>query len=243
MANEREFYNYHYFNYADGKASWNTGSLKFGDALAALCYAHGIGFAQLKAQWPEVFTEERWDAGTESLNRRYIDEQLDFLKTHATRHPKNVLEIGGGRGEVAATLHRMNIPVTSIEIGEGADQWYTETGHQFFGQDWQNVKPLNMGVEEAIDQIDITTFDTIVMVESLEHIPAEKFDPVWQKISQQFHGLFIVTNWLIYHPIRVGQYASEFEHCRLVDDALYDEWTAQSRRCVFRDRSHLVLEL
>lgn len=237
-----EFYNYDYFNHADGKASWNSSSLKFGDALASLAYAHGITFDAMRAAFPEILTDNRWDSQTESHNKRYIDEQIDFLNRDATRRPKNVLEIGGGRGEVAATLHRMNIGVTSIEFGEGANQWYQETGKKFFGDDWENIVPLNESVEVAVNNLDLTTFDTIIMVESLEHIPEEMFAPVWQKIVDQFHGLFIVTNWLSYHPIAVGQFASPSEHCRLVDDALFDNWTTQAQRCVFRDRSHLVLE-
>lgn len=242
MSNDGVLYDYQYFHGADGKASWSTGSLKFGDALAALAYAHNITFDTLRSAFPEVFTDERWQGQTESLNKRYIDEQIDFLNRNATRRPKNVLEIGGGRGEVAATLHRMNIGVTSIEFGQGADRWYHETGEQFFGQGWQNIRPLNKSVEVAVNEVDLNSFDTIVMVESLEHIPEEIFAPVWQKIVNQFHGLFIVTNWLSYHPIAVGQYASVAEHCRLVNDDLYDQWTTQARRCVFRDRSHLVLE-
>lgn len=242
MSNDGSYYNYKYFQHCDGKASWNTRSLKFGDALAALAYAHGITFDAMRKAFPEVLTDERWQGQTESVNKRYIDEQIDFLNRSASRRPKNVLEIGGGRGEVAATLHRMNIGVTSIEFSNGANQWYKETGEQFFGQGWQNVEPLNKSVDVAINDVDLKTFDTIIMVESLEHIPEEKFNPVWDRIVNQFHGLFIVTNWLSYHPIAVGQYASVTEHCRLVNDALYDQWISQARQCVFRDRSHLVLE-
>ena len=240
--NNSKLYNYDYFKRADGTVSWNNSSLKFGDALPALAYAHGISFDAVKSEFPEVFTNGREDSHTESHNKRYIDEQINFLTRNATRHPKNILEIGGGRGEVAAAVHKMGIGITSVEVGEGANQWYRETGKKFFGPDWENVTPLNKGVEEAIDDLDLSKFDTIVMVESLEHIPEENFNKVWKKITEQFHGLFIVVNWLSYHPIAVGQYASPEEHCRLVDDALYDTWTAQARRCVFRDRSHLVLE-
>ena len=237
-----KLYNYDYFKRADGTVSWNSSSLKFGDALPALAYAHGITLDAVRNQFPEVFANGRENSHTESQNKRYIDEQLEFLTRNATRNPKNILEIGGGRGEVAAAIHKMGIGVTSIEIGKGAARWYQETGKKFFGPDWENVAPLNKGVEDAIDEVDLSKFDTIVMVESLEHIPEEKFNKVWNKITQQFHGLFIVVNWLSYHPIAVGQYASPEEHCRLVDDALYDAWTAQAKRCVFRDRSHLVLE-
>jgi hypothetical protein len=80
------------------------------------------------------------------------------------------------------------------------------------------------------------------MVESLEHIPQEAFDPVWLAIRQQFRGRFIVVNWPDYHPIWVGRDASPQEHCRLVDDALYDDWSQQAHSVWTRRGSHLVLD-
>jgi hypothetical protein len=80
------------------------------------------------------------------------------------------------------------------------------------------------------------------MVDTIEHIQQELFDPTWDRIVREFHGRFVITNWVEYHPIKVGRYAKQQEHCRLVDDELYDAWTAQAQRCVYRNRSHLILE-
>ena len=241
MSDETNIYTYDYFQNADGKTSWNTSSLKFGDALATLAYAHGITYDAMMEYFPEIFNGSR-SGRNESHNQRYIDKQLDFLDAKATRRPKHVLEIGGGRGEVAAALHCLGVNVTSVEPGSGAKQWYRETGEKFFGNGWKNVEPINLSIDRALNWIDISSYDTIIMVESLEHIPEEKFNPVWNQILKKFHGLFIAANWIDYHPIAVGQYASPQEHCRLVDDALYDLWTSQAKQCIHREGSHIVLE-
>ena len=90
--------------------------------------------------------------------------------------------------------------------------------------------------------LDLSSFDTILMVESLEHIPEEAFEPVWQAIKSQFHGRIIVVNWPDYHPIWIGRDASPEEHCRVVDDELYDAWSAEAQSVYTRKGSHLALD-
>jgi hypothetical protein len=134
----------------------------------------------------------------------------------------------------------MGIPTTSVEISDGATEWYEKTGKHYFGQDFEWTPPVQKPILQA--GINVADYDTILMVESLEHIPAEAFDPVMEDIMNNFHGYFVVVNWKDYHPIAIGQFASAAEHCRLVDDALYDSWAARAKRTVYRDGAHLVLE-
>ena len=237
----RQLYDHAYFDKADGITSWRSGSLKFGDALAGLSYAHDITWEQLVSAFPLVFAHNEHGRG-ESVEHKFIHEQLSFLKNNQQRTPKRVLEIGGGRGEVANALKHMGIDVVSVELGADAEKWYQESGRHYFGNDFEAVVPVNLPIEQAVKDLDLSTFDTILMVESLEHIPQENFDPVWNQIVAQFHGRFIVVNWPDYHPIWVGRDASPEEHCRLVDDDLYDAWTKQAQSCVFRKGSHLVLQ-
>jgi SAM-dependent methyltransferase len=233
-----ELYNFKYFTRADGIRSWRSQSLKFGDALAGLAYAHNISWQQLKDSFPEVFAVEANGKG-ESAEDRLVDHQIQFLKDHAARTPKRVLEIGGGRGEVATVLNHMGIDVVSVEPGAGAERWYDETANHYL---FKGVKPLVGFIDQVIDQLDLSTFDTILMVESLEHIPEPAFDQVWDKIVADFRGRFITVNWVDYHPCPIGGFgASPEEHCRLVDDALYDKWSTQAE-CWFRNGSHLVLD-
>jgi hypothetical protein len=230
-------YDFKYFTRADGIVSWKSQSLKFGDALAGLGYAFGISWQQLKDEYAPVFSVDA-NGKAESVTSRYVDHQINFLKNNAQRQPKKVLEIGGGRGEVATVLNQMNIDTVSVEPGTGAVRWYEETANHY---KFKPVKPLVGFIDQLIDSIDLTEFDTILMVESLEHIPEKSFDPVWNKIVETFKGRFIVVNWVDYHPIAVGQYASPEEHCRLVNDDLYDKWSSQAN-CWWRNGSHLVLD-
>jgi hypothetical protein len=234
-------YDHDYFLRADGIRSWRAGNLKFGDAMAALSYAHGITWDQLMDAFPWYF-EIHPTGRLEVVDRNVLPDQIEFLQSAATRVPQGVLEIGGGRGEIANVLKHMNVPVTSIEVCPDAKQWFDDTGKQFFGKRFKSAVPLVGSIEQVIDQVDLTQFDTIIMIDTIEHIEQEVFDPIWERIVREFHGLFVVANWIEYHPIKVGRYAKVQEHCRLVDDELYDAWSAQAQRCVYRNRSHLVLE-
>lgn len=237
----KDLYNLKYFTSADGINSWKSGSLKFGDALAGLCYAYGITWNQLVAEFPNVFSVDPNGRG-EAISRRYVDFQMSFLRSYQTRKFSNVLEIGGGRGEVANALAREKISVTSVEPGPDAEFLYKQTGLHYFGLFHQAVTPVNKTLKDSLADIDVSKFDTILMIESLEHIPAEDFEPFWQEVVSRFHGRFIVTNWPEYHPIWIGRDASPEEHCRLVDDNLYDAWSKEAKSVWFRKGSHLVLD-
>lgn len=236
-----QLYNHQYFQKADGITSWKSQSLKFGDSLAGLCYAFGITWHEMVENFKEIFKVDANGRG-ESTNQRLVDYQINFLKSKYHRTPKRVLEIGGGRGEVATVLKAMGVDVVSVELSPDADKLYKETARHFFGDQFDPVVPVNLPIQDAIKDLDFGSFDTILMVESLEHIPAEAFEPVWDKIANHFDGRFIAVNWPDYHPIWIGRDASPQEHCRVVDDALYDQWCSQARRVVTRWGSHLVLE-
>jgi hypothetical protein len=231
-------YDEKYFQYSDGIISWIHKSLKFGDAFAALSYAFGITWEAMFNKFQEKFY---LDPMMKNEKHKYsILNQIDFLKENKTRMPNHVLEIGGGRGEIAAALTYMKIPVTSVEYGSSAARLYQKTGKHYFGEEFVNTPPIQNSIANV--DIDYNQFDTILMVESLEHIPAELFDLVMANIIKNFHGYFIVVNWKYHHPIAVGQGASSDEHCRLVDDNLYDHWASQAKKTIYRDGSHLVLE-
>lgn len=234
-------YNYEYFIKADGITSWRSQSLKFGDALAGLCYALGISWHEMVAHYKPVFQVNANGRG-ESADDRLVDHQIQFLQNKHHRWPKRVLEIGGGRGEVATVLKAMGIDVVSVELSSDAEKLYAETARHFFGEQFVPVVPVNKPVQDALKELDFSSFDTILMVESLEHIPEKAFEPVWDKIANHFTGRFITVNWPDYHPIWIGRDASPQEHCRVVDDALYDQWSSQAQRVVTRWGSHLVLE-
>lgn len=241
LKTQSHLYNINYFANSDGIVSWRSQSLKFGDAMAGLCYAFGITWFELTKHYDKVFKYDSNGRG-ESVNERYVDNQITFIQEAYRRWPKRVLEIGGGRGEVATVLKAMGVDVISVEVGSDATKLYLETAQHFFGTKFEPVVPINLPIQEAITGIDLSTFDTILLVESLEHIPAPAFEPLWNKITSDFAGRFITVNWPDYHPIWIGRDASPEEHCRVVDDALYNQWCHQAKTVVTRWGSHLVLE-
>lgn len=236
-----KLYDFNYFTKADGITSWKSKSLKFGDAMAALSYAFGLTWDDLTQAFRAAFDHDANGRG-ESVDVSLVHEQMAYLRKNARRVPNRVLEIGGGRGEVANVLKYMGIDTVSVELGPEAHRWYPATGLHYFGEGFVPAIPVNKPIQEAIRDLDLATFDTILMIESLEHIPAEAFEPVWQEIKAGFRGRFIVVNWPDYHPIWIGRDASPAEHCRLVDDALYDAWSAQAQSVYTRRGSHLALD-
>ena len=229
-------YNKNFLDNSDGIQNLNCGQLKFGDALASIAYAHDITYEQIIERFPQVRANERF-AG----NEYSVQDQLDFIKSNAKRTPKRILEIGAGRGEVTLFLTAMGYDVTAIEPSVDFVNLIIETSHKLFpttavGSYEYINKPIHLA------DIDYSKFDTILMVESLEHILAKDFDPEWEKIKANFKGYFIVVNWKKYHPIAVGQYARPEIHCRLVDDALYDSY-CEGHITKVRVKSHLCIEI
>ena len=240
---------------SDGRLSYVQGMLKFGDALAAIGYAYGIPYSNLLKTFPLVEQDNRFEnIAVGKLANNYVSvytaqDQIDFIKNNYTRIPENILEIGGGRLEVVTFLaelsRQLNVTQTIvvIEPGQHAPTYLITTARKYFPSTCSIlpvVNLINKPLHEVTD-IDYSKFDTILMVESLEHILAKDFDPCMEQIKQQFKGHFIVTNWLEYHPIAVGQYAPANVHCRLVNDALYDNYSTMGT-VKYRDRSHLWIE-
>ena len=229
-------YNKTFLDCSDGIQNLNNKHLKFGDALAAICYAYDIDYDTMTKRFPEVKSNERY-AG----NEYSIQDQMDFVKQHAKRTPRNILEIGAGRGEVTLFLTAMGCSVTAIEPSLDFVEVITNTTHKLYPTTAiGEYEYINKPIHET--DVDYSKFDTILMVESLEHILAEHFDPQWEKIKATFKGYFIVVNWKKYHPIAVGQYANASVHCRLVNDALYDSY-CEGHITKVRDKSHLCIEL
>lgn len=249
--NYAEIYTHDFFYEADGMADWKARRLKIGDALAAIAYAFGIqGLEELRAIIP---FEGIGRAILNEVEHTLVDsggmmavEQLERVWNVQTRIPRGFLEIGAGRGEVAVSLAQMTFTVQAIEPSPGAVDWFVETTEQFFRMPiGTNLKLINKPAHEAINDVDWSSVDTVLMVESLEHILANDFQAVYERIVEHLRsvsGRFIITNWVDYHPINVGDYASPEVHCRLVDDALYDAWAKDAKNVVYRNGSHLVLD-
>lgn len=237
----RTVYSGNFLDIADGIADWKLRKLKYGDALAAVGYAFGVPSLDALREilpFPGVGRDTVAD-GVDALS------QCEKILAVRKREPRGFLEIGTGRGEVAVSLDQFGYAVQAIEPSAAADRWLTETAQHFFGKTKHAVKLINVPAHLALEQIDWALIDTVIMVESVEHIMADDFTPVHAAIREHLGavgGRFILTNWLDYHPIHVGWYAAPEVHCRHVDDALYDAWAKEAKSVFYRNGSHLVLD-
>lgn len=233
----KPLYDYDYFKWLY-LGNWRAKFLRIADTFPALVYAHGISFQTLVKNFPDIYYNQH---DPEALINTYtIDEQINFVNLNSVRQPKHVLEIGAGRGELACTLAKMGIAVSPVEIAIDADVWFKKTGELYFGKEFVVPKI----VTNSILDLDFGTFDTIIMIEVLEHIHEDEFNLIWNKILNEFHGLFIVTNYIHMDTIPIGGNwpRAEEEHCRLIDNNVYDNMCSHAKSTVFRKGSHLVLE-
>jgi len=228
MDKYKKIYSNEYYDKADGIKEWKKPCLKFGDNFAAILYAHNINYLDCV----KFFNINKNGRDITSFT---LEEQFNYLNQNKKRTPKNILEIGGGRGEVANFLTYHNYNITSVEFSEFANEWYKKTSLQFYNKPIP-VKLLNINIKDI--DFDLTQYDTILMCESLEHIPKEHFEKFYNNLKDNFNGYFIITNWLTYHPIK----ANDDEHCRDINDNLYNSFSKDALRTVFRNQSHLCLE-
>jgi len=245
--NYSELYSKNVMDRSDGHVSYSNKMLKWGDAFAAVCFAYGITWGKLLTNFPILNNNNRYEGHLGKYDS--AQAQIDFIKNNHTRTPKSILEIGGGRLETITFLselaRQMGIQqqLVVIEPGKDASVFLQETPRHYFPDTYNELKNIvlyNAPIHEL--KIDFNKYDTILMVESLEHILQEQFDPKFEQLKTQFKGEFIIVNWVSYHPIAVGQYAPPDIHCRLVDDDLYDYYAKQGTTN-HRNGSHLWLTL
>ena len=261
----KDIYTFDYFADADGVHSWRSRALKFGDAFAAVCYLHDIIPPSGWDQWAALYkhfpksgklgrspficnhTEKCWCAETHGYT---IEDQMAFIMTYKKRTPKKILEIGSGRGDVAIFLAKMGYEVVAIEPSPGAAEWFDLTSEHFRRDSKGVVTLLNGCADEFVNHEALEGIDSVIMVETLEHILEKDFKMMYEKILEVLpnDGRFIITNWIDYHPIEIGNRSWESsmhisieEHCRVVDDALYDSMIEDFGKCLHREGSHIVL--
>ncbi len=238
-----EIYEETFFQRADGIHHWLAGKMRYGDTVAALGYALGVS----------SFEELRRIFGFSGLGKEHDGDKrtaIDQINTLSTwlwarkrlRTPASVLDIGGGKGEAACALSYLDtsLLVQSVEPHMHAGFWSLETMNRLFMGRCGQVKLINVPCPECLPLLDLEKLDTLLMVESIEHIPEERFLPVWEaaKISLiRNKGRLVVANWMDYHPLEV----TGDEHCRLINDEVYRQM-AEGGKVVYQEGSHLVVD-
>ena len=156
MDKYKKIYSNKYYDKADGINEWKKPCLKFGDNFAAILYAHDINYLDC-VKFFNINENGR------DITSFTLEEQFNYLNQNKKRKPKNILEIGGGRGEVANFLTYHNYKITSIEFSEFANEWYKKTSLQFYNKPIP-VKLLNVNIKDVdFIKIDVDSHEGFVI--------------------------------------------------------------------------------
>ena len=172
------------------------------------------------------------------------DAALEIIRSVGTmRDAVPVLDIGCGRGEMEAMMYSLGIQFTAVDFSEDAVELTTKAINNFRLcakrplAHWQLFK---MNASE-IGKLHAThSFNTVLMSEVLEHIPADEFDLAFEAI-RKWRPLLIITNWLEFHPIERDD--TDWNHVRRVDDDDVFDMIAGHGKTRLRHGSHLVVQL
>lgn len=199
------------------------------DEGAAVCYAFGVDYTAD----PTVITATSFRA------------QVDGVRRRASRQPRLVVNIGCGLGMVDAALAYGGVHCVGVDPSPGASEGYAATS-----RDWIGAEPFAFisaraaeGLAEAARRYGPP--DTVIMCESIEHIPSAQFDEYWRLLVPMLRatgGIFVITNGLSEEHFPTIVDGTGWCHIRAVDDALYDRLAADAGSTVVRRRSHLVLQ-
>jgi len=213
--------------------SWHDKTLRT-DQLSVLAYSLGYtNYGQMCRQLAGLGVDK--------------DRPLKLVSTYmplimklgegANRVPSAVVDIGCGRGELLLAYSLLGIDCIGIDPSPGAKTLVPIT------MGWENITQwelINKGMHQGL--LDIPYADTIIMCESIEHVRPEEFANGWKRVCELLtarQGLFIVANWITYHPIPIDN--TGYDHIRRIDDAFFDTLSRDAREVVFRQKSHLVL--
>lgn len=214
--------------------SWHKKTLRT-DQLAVLAYSLGYSnYAQMCKRLARLGIKRD---EPKKLVGSY-KQLISGLEKGKTRNPQMVIDIGCGRGELLLAYHMLGIECVGIDPSPGAETLIPQTMR------WENVYHwsfINKGMLEGLKEIEFA--DTIVMCESIEHVRENEFGHGWGLVCnllRESQGLFIVANWVNYHPIPID--STGYDHIRRIDNPFFDRLSKDAKKVVFRKGSHLVLQ-
>jgi len=227
---------------------YKHGMLRPGDMDSAVGYALGI----------ESYSEVRRILGPaaatvgESGNLlrsatspviRPARETVGLLKGRGFRGVGCVVDVGCGRGEVAAAMAMAGAEVYAVDPSPGSAVWVERTMKGWLtSEERGRVKFINRGILEAMPSIPIHT-DTFIFCEALEHIETEDMYEVFGLLEEdswetEVYKRVVVTNWMGMHPIAHDGKG----HINTIDDDLFQRMERLGE-LVYRESSHLVVDI
>jgi hypothetical protein len=215
---------------------YESGQLRYGDMCCAVGYALGLqSFEEVR----NIFGFR--DEGKENYPLLGAKMQMDMLWMARKRTPRCVLDIGGGRGEIALVFQYKDVNSVILEPSKSLKELVELTCDIFSISRSKIPTTWNNQLGHMKWVIPTISFDTIIFCESIEHIPQDEFDYAFietiKPTLQRNNGMLIITNWLTPWPIEI----EEPWHIRRCDDELYN-WIAKDGETVYRNKNHLVVQ-
>jgi len=199
--------------------------------FAAMCYAYGYDNFRL--------VEQAFGESAETYR-----EQVSNIKRRQTREPQLIVDMGAGRGELAAAFIYDGVPCYAVDPAPGAAKIIPETLEKWANSPRSRYfihKSLLEGLKELLSFPFLV--DTVILCEVIEHVREDEFDeatPLLEQLLSEARGLLIVTNWVDFHPIPTD--GGGWDHIRVVDDGVYDDLASRARKTIFRRGAHLILQ-
>lgn len=190
--------------------------------LSAILYA--IGYVSYEEQLPVL----------EDMVGRHHTEQVEILKRAVRRFPKYVIDVGGGRGELASIIQACGVDVTVLDPSAGSSEMIAKTA-SWFSQEIHHIRRPLGDIWLVLER----SPDCIVMCESIEHISAKELSTMLNGIPRPCR--LVIVNHIDFWPIPKHSWPA-WNHVRTIDDTVYNDLCRKADRVVFRHGSHLVLE-
>ena len=195
---------------------------RYDDEWPAVCYAHGI------------FNIEKIDG---------LSNQIAHLHANKSRNFNSVLEIGPGRGLISVVLSNMLYSVQSIDCNTASAHFMKATARKLYNKITNDTHILYNGdLDSAISLVNFDILDTVILVESIEHIYADEWNRFYNRLLPALRknkGNLIITNEKNYWPL--GEPGDAEQHISLIDDTFYDN-LVKDGTALYREKSHICLQ-
>ena len=225
------------------------------DQFAAVCYAHDIGWDDVRPMLREprrtaagdllVPADSPEDEAGWTRAKVTREEQIDFImsRRHAptARRPGSVLSVGGGRGEAELVLAWLGNPVLAIEPATACLRLINANVPHFSHTHAPQPTIFHgtLGGALAEPGLPLANADTVLFIESIEHVPVAETRRLMDVLRDGRARRLIVTNWSDRHPIEPD--ATGWNHVTRIDDVFYDELSRGGRTAI-RHGSHLAVD-
>ena len=210
----QKFYTYHY--HFDKEST----KIRNGDAWPAVCHAHDL---------------------FEITNFKDLQSQYNWILSNKKRNPQSVVEIGAGNGEVSYLFWKLGSQIVSIDCNPSAALFFANTETRFFGPS-DDRHTLCLGKSTAFLDLIPEDLDTLILVETIEHILAEEWQEFFSHVKpllEKNQGRLIITNTI--WPLGGDQDPAD-EHISRIDDDFFNRLINQGGIVLYRNLGNLCIQ-